>query len=231
MELSADLKARILSATRSQPSPTRGQVRLKEALWVAAGAGLAVAIFAAAGGVRVLPRPTSLIIVTGLGTAAIAALASWIIGTRGRSMLGRPRALVALTALVAPATLFAWKVGTSNLYPGMTDPWPTRPGLRCFLLSGAIGVLPLLAVLIARRRTVPVQPAMAGAGLGISAGLQAAVLVDLWCPVAYVPHLLVGHLFPIAALAGVGAWMGVRLLTIRASTSAVRHRGVGVGGM
>jgi hypothetical protein len=40
------------------------------------------------------------------------------------------------------------------------------------------------------------------------------VLVDLWCPVSYLPHLLLGHLLPIAVLAAVGALVGGRLLRL-----------------
>jgi hypothetical protein len=34
----------------------------------------------------------------------------------------------------------------------------------------------------------------------------------VWCPVAYAPHLLVGHFVPICLLALGGAWMGSRWL-------------------
>jgi hypothetical protein len=39
-----------------------------------------------------------------------------------------------------------------------------------------------------------------------------SVLIDLWCPVSYLPHLLVGHVLPIAVLAAAGAAIGRRLL-------------------
>jgi hypothetical protein len=41
------------------------------------------------------------------------------------------------------------------------------------------------------------------------------VLVDLWCPVAYVPHLLVGHVLPLVATTLTGAWLGGRLIALR----------------
>jgi hypothetical protein len=46
-------------------------------------------------------------------------------------------------------------------------------------------------------------------------GACATLLVDLWCPVAYVPHLLLGHTLPVALLSLIGAWLGHRFLTIR----------------
>jgi hypothetical protein len=39
-------------------------------------------------------------------------------------------------------------------------------------------------------------------------------LVDLWCPVGYVPHLLLGHVLPIAILSLAGALIGGRVLGI-----------------
>jgi hypothetical protein len=38
--------------------------------------------------------------------------------------------------------------------------------------------------------------------------------VDLWCPVAYVPHLVLGHLLPLFVLAGAGALLGQALLSL-----------------
>ena len=73
---------------------------------------------------------------------------------------------------------------------------------------------PLLSFL-AIRRSAPVQPALNGAGLGLAAGACAWVAVDLWCPVAYVPHLLLGHVLPLFVLAGAGALLGQALLSPR----------------
>jgi hypothetical protein len=42
------------------------------------------------------------------------------------------------------------------------------------------------------------------------------VLVDLWCPVAYVPHLLLGHVLPLVLTALVGTLLGGRYLAVRA---------------
>jgi len=49
---------------------------------------------------------------------------------------------------------------------------------------------------------------------GAGAGLGSALLIDLWCPVSYVPHLLIGHVLPIAVLASVGAAVGGRVLGV-----------------
>ena len=80
-----------------------------------------------------------------------------------------------------------------------------RIGLRCLRLSLAVAAAPFAALLAVRRGTDPLQPAVTGAVLGMASGAFAWVLVDLWCPVAYMPHLLLGHVLPIALLAIAGA--------------------------
>jgi hypothetical protein len=40
----------------------------------------------------------------------------------------------------------------------------------------------------------------------------AGTLVDLWCPIAFVPHVLLGHILPLVVVAMVGVWAGRRLL-------------------
>jgi hypothetical protein len=79
-------------------------------------------------------------------------------------------------------------------------------------MSVATGGILLGAALLAWRRVDPVTPRMTGAAFGAGAGLGSALLVDLWCPVFYVPHLLLGHVLPIAVLAAAGAALGVGVL-------------------
>jgi hypothetical protein len=70
----------------------------------------------------------------------------------------------------------------------------------------------LVALVVIRRRSDPVHPGIAGAVLGVTAGIAAGTLVDLWCPIAYLPHVLLGHILPLLVVAVVGAWAGRRLL-------------------
>jgi hypothetical protein len=120
-----------------------------------------------------------------------------------------------VAAAVASAIAFmVWRYGFSAAY-GLADPWPDRPGFRCLRLSILTGALPLFAALASWRHTDPITPAATGAAFGAGAGLGSAVLVDLWCPVSYVPHLLLGHVLPIVILAAAGALIGWRVLAIR----------------
>jgi hypothetical protein len=213
MSLSPEFKQRVLASVANVPAPTRAQV-LRTRVWLF-GCGIvgALAIFFLEGGVRVTTRPPSLIALTSLGTAVIVGVGMWILFTRGRSVLGRP-GLQLLAAAVGSAALFvAWRYRISSTY-GLVDNWPERPGFRCMALSIVTGALPLLGALLSWRRTVPVSPVATGAAFGAGAGLGSALLIDLWCPVSYMPHLLLGHLLPIAVLALLGGVLGSRILRI-----------------
>ena len=129
-------------------------------------------------------------------------------------MLGRPRRRLLYGGILIPVSLLAWKVMFSVAFGEAMVPWPERPGERCLLLSLLVAAGPLLSFL-AIRRSAPAQPILNGAIMGFAAGACAWVAADLWCPVAYVPHLLLGHLLPLFVLAGVGALLGQWLLSVR----------------
>src|SRR6185503_7132348 len=107
------------------------------------------------GGVRAAPRPHALVVETVLGSALLALLVAAAGLSRGRSMLGRPRAWLMALVLLTPLSLLAWRVLSSSRYPEMMRQWSARPGLRCFLLSCAMSVVPLLGVLWMRRGSMP----------------------------------------------------------------------------
>ena len=146
------------------------------------------------------------------GTALIAALTLFAVIGRGRSMAGRASTWLTTVALVSPLALFGWKIFWSVQYEGALDRWPTRVGFKCLGLSMVLGVFPLAAFLFIRRGTDPVHPGRAGMAIGIGLGLGVATLVDAWCPVAYVPHLLLGHILPLAALGAIGFFVGRKVL-------------------
>ena len=213
MSLSPDLKQRVLGSVAEIPAPTQAQVVKARAWLFACGIAGAVAIFFLEGGVRLTDRPPSLVALTSLGTGAIVGSGLWFLLTRGRSMLGRPVLGMMAVAVIPSVGFIAWRYGVSSLYEHV-GPWQGRPGFRCLALSVATGALPLLGALLSWRRAVPVSPVATGAAFGAGAGLGSALLVDLWCPVAYLPHLLLGHLLPIAVLALLGGALGSRLLRI-----------------
>jgi hypothetical protein len=212
LELPSHLKARILQQAAEKPAPTRSVEKRRAWILLLSSMAVAVAVFFLRGGVRVTNRPAALIVGTSLGTAVIAGVGTWMLLGRRRSMLGRSSVALCVMALVTPIALLFWKIVWSAQFPGGLDPWPGRIGFKCFWLSLLMGALPLVALLFARRRTDPTHPRIAGLAAGASVGLCVALFVDMWCPVAYVPHFLLGHILPIALLSLAGLWIGKALL-------------------
>lgn len=228
--MSEELKASVLAAAAADPSPTRAAVNRRNLLvsMLAAASGVgAFVIFALLtsegqlvrfGGEvashRHLERSVWLVVATAGGALGIAATAVWFALHRGRSMLGRPRSWLFLGIALIPFGLFAWKVICSLAFGDPMADWPARPGLKCFLFSLLVAAGPLLAFLAVRRST-PVHPALNGAAIGVASGACAWVALDLWCPVASVSHLLLGHVLPLCILAGTGALLGRALLSLR----------------
>lgn len=208
-----DLKRRVLATVQTEPAPTQRTVRQRGWLTFGICTAIALAVFAKAGGVRIYDRPGLLVVWTCVGWIVAASAAAAFGVARGRSMLGRSTASLVMLIIALPIVLLAWKIGvTAPFGPEMMAPWPGRPGLRCLGLSLAMAAPLLVAFVVIRRRSDPVHPAIAGAVLGITAGVAAGTLVDLWCPIAYLPHVLLGHILPLLVLALVGAWAGRRLL-------------------
>ena len=229
--MSVELKARVLAAVAAEGSPTRADIRRRNRLIgvVAAASAIgAFALFAAfmsegqllrLGGAIAphdrLERPMSLVVTTTGGALAVAAAAVWLALGRGRSMLGRSRGRLMLGIVLIPLGLLAWKVGSSLAFGAVMVPWLDRPGERCLSLSLLVAIGPLLSFL-AIRRSAPLHPALNGAVIGVAAGACAWVTADLWCPVAHLPHLLLGHVLPLLVLAAVGALLGCARLGLRA---------------
>ena len=167
------------------------------------------------GGPRPGPRPLALVAATALGAFAVAALAVYSALGQGRGMLGRARGWLIGVALAAPVAFLAWKLSWSGSFDHMTDAWAARPGYRCFLLTTLFALLPFAVLLFVRRGSDPTHPRSLGLALGVAAGMSAGALVDLWCPVGHLHHLLLGHILPMALLGLLGAWLGQRLLGVR----------------
>ena len=210
-----ELRSRILELARSEPSPTRDALRLQRTLAAVALIAVPVLGFFALGGIRGEPRPTSLMLDTAIGASVIAALATWFAFARGGSVLGRTRRGLIAVAVATPLVLLLWKCSVSACYPGMMTEWVERPGLKCLRLSCLLSVVPLLGAIWVLRRSDPVHPRALGMAIGAAVGGSTWVLVDLWCPVAYLPHLLVGHVLPVSLAIAVGALFGGRVLAPR----------------
>ena len=207
----AQLRAQVIEQARSEAAPTRAQLMARNAVLLAVCTLAPLAIFLGMGGVRAAPRPQALVLETALGSALLALLVASAGLSRGRSMLGRPRAFLVSVVLLTPLSLLAWRVLSSSQYPDMMQKWSARPGLRCFLLSCSMSAVPLLGVLWMRRGSMPANPRLTAAAFAAAVGAAVWVLVDLWCPVGYVPHLLLGHVLPMTLLMALSALFGSRL--------------------
>jgi hypothetical protein len=205
-----------LRMLQSKPAATVRQLRVRNVALFALAAGFVAELFYWWGGMRAAPRPGYLIVETAVGAACIAAVSTWALFGRRRSMLGRSAIFLGVAGLATPFALFVWKVLASSQQPGMMDLWETRPGFKCLRLSIVMGLFPLLAMALVRKNSDPNHPRLTGASLGVAAGACAWVFTDLWCPVAYVPHLLLGHVLPITVLALLGAALGHLLIGVRA---------------
>jgi hypothetical protein len=208
---SVDRRSRILASIGEIPAPTRRELLRRQAWLILTGVAGALTLFWVEGGLRATGRPPSLVAWTSLGTSCFAGAGMWFLFTRGRSGFRRGWAALGLATLASAAAFVLWRYALGSLYE-LASPWPTRAGYRCFAMSVATGGVLLFATLMAWRRVDPMTPRATGAAFGAGAGLGSALLIDLWCPVSYVPHLLIGHALPIAVLAAVGAALGGRIL-------------------
>jgi hypothetical protein len=194
-------------------------VRSRNAALVLAAILVSLAIFAACGGVRQVKRPTELVMETFGGALLVATAVAFVALHRGASMLGRAGVWLLGAAVVTPVVLLAWKIGISAGYPAMMLKDPERVGFRCLRLACTTSALPLAALIAVRRNSDPTHPRLTGAAIGTAVGAGSWLLVDLWCPVAYVPHLFLGHVLPLVLATVAGAVAGGRVIAIRA------HRG------
>lgn len=210
----ARLRAQVIESARQQPAPTRAERSMRHRIVIAVVLVVPLLMFFAWGGVRAAPRPDKLVLETALGSSILAIGAATVVLGRGRSMLGRPRSWLLSVVLFTPILLFAWRLLVSSRYPDTTLEWAERPGLRCLLLSVVLSLSPLLGFLWIRRGSDPVHPGLTAAALGATAGASAWVLVDLWCPVGHVAHLLLGHVAPLVLITLIGALAGSRILML-----------------
>lgn len=216
---SESLKQRVLEAARQRPVPPRTD-RLATTAALAAFAVVAMsailqwapALLGEAGGLAHSagrPAASGAWIVT--GTVALALLSTWLVLPSRRSMLSPPRGVLLGVAIGLPLLVGAWLVLWHATYD---DPF-TRFGWRCFALTSLTAPWPFLALAYASRRVEPRHPGTAGAALGAVAGAWAAVMVELWCPLAVQDHVLVGHVLPLVALVLAGSVAGSRMFRVR----------------
>lgn len=213
-----DLRARVLAVAASTPSPTRAVYKRRIVLVAAIGAVATASLFLAMGGMAPGTRPVEMIAFTvGFGLVAAAILTRLSSGQSG-SMLGRPKSqLVMGLVLTAPVlAVLALCATVAWPEPAAGDHVGGATHLACGGISVLQGALPLLALLVPKRGSDPVHPAITGAALGMTAGAWSVVMAYLRCPHAAALHCVVAHVVPTLVLTALGAILGWVLLRVRA---------------
>jgi hypothetical protein len=212
MMLPPSLKDRVLKAARQRPSPTRAARPLTGgAVAALAGMAMMVVLFLWGGPASTTGRPAQVGAWVVVGLAALAMLATWLALPSRRSMLPAPDSLLLAVAIGVPVVVAAWLLAWHATY---ADPY-TRFGYRCFALTLSAAPWPFAALLAVGPRLAPSRPWLVGAAVGAVSGAWAAVVVELWCPLADPGHVAVGHLLPLLVLVAVGALLGGRRLRLR----------------
>ena len=214
--LSPDLRARILAEAARAPAPTRREQETRLAMLAAGGVIATLGLFFATGGLWRGARPLELVAFTaGFGLSAAVVLTRVSGRVRG-SMFGRPRQVLLLGCVLGAPVLAIVALAAGALWPEhAAEPVPGGAHLGCSLLTMLQGALPLAALLVARRGSDPVHPALTGAALGMTAGAWTAMMAYLRCPHAAVLHCVVAHVSPTLVLTAAGALLGRVLLKIR----------------
>jgi hypothetical protein len=157
-------------------------------------------------------EPSHLLIVLVM-LAALTLAATWIAVARGSRGLGAGVALLVGAAALVTPVYAALSLGGST-HPGELgsalhlSPW----GLPCLYVATTVGLLVLASFTAALRRAAPVASRQRGAAIGAAAGAWAGLTVFVFCPAGEVPHLLVGHVLPIAAFTLLGLAVAPRAL-------------------
>ncbi|HET6410978.1 MAG TPA: NrsF family protein [Anaeromyxobacter sp.] len=213
------LKLRVLQAVAERPVPPRSGRLPSTVLLVVLSATVMFAViewvprlFGGVGGLaHAVGRPASIEVGLVMGIVVLALVSTWISSFLRRSMLSPPRGLLLCVAIGVPLCVGAWITLWHGSY---SDPF-VPGGLRCFELTLLTAPWPFVTLVYASRRFEPRHPGTVGAAFGAVAGAWAAVMVELWCPVAEPKHVLVGHVLPLLVLVVAGSAIGRRLLRLR----------------
>jgi hypothetical protein len=215
--MNPDLRARVLAAAKAEPSPPLGPPRLLGAVGFVV-AFLPIAFFDLRS-MALHGRPLGFVVLNVVGWALLAAAATWGTFGRGRSMLGRPQAWLLAVAVATPVALLA-------VVCAGYAPWPAAASIDgtplgdfiCFAAVVVLALGPLLAFMVARRRSDPIHPALTGGALGVAAGSWGSFALAIHCPVTSLRHILSAHVAPVALVALVGALVGAKLLALKGKT-------------
>jgi len=212
--LPPDVRAQVLGEALRKPSLDASATRRTNAVAVALGVATAMTMVGTLG-VSLGGRPLPFVIVSAVGWAAIAAVATLLGGLRGGSMLGRTRRTVLLVGIAAAPVVYAWVMSCTLGWPEVREPagkWQQH--VACLVATLLLSLGPVIALAFVRRGTDPVHPRATGAAIGAAAGAWGGVLIDMHCPLVHPLHVAVAHVMPIVLYAALGALLGARLFGV-----------------
>jgi hypothetical protein len=227
-DLGPNLKERILAAARQTPSGVRADARRDARSTFRGAVASLLAAFVALDGVsRSIARPSWLIATSVALWAVVATMAARGAWRYGGSFAAGSGMQLTTIAIGTPALLLAVSLALSRLSPVSASQMATSGGLPCLALTLAAAAYPLAGVIALRRATDPLHPVASGAALGAASGAAAGVMVDAWCPVTEITHVVSAHVLPVAALASIGALLGDRVLAMRIRASSIERSPLG----
>lgn len=211
-ELPPSLRDRILAQAKSEPVETRPKHVARSYGVVALGIALSLGMFFSMGGISVGDRSPKYL-------AAVFASGAVLLAVFGELALRRPSAAAPPTSRFVVSALgfpLGWAVATSALlfvWPlGGGEGHGPRHDAMCAALSVAMGIGPLVALVLVRRGTVFVASRWVGAALGAASLTWGSLLITLHCPCAEPMHLCLGHIVPAAIAGAVLGALGGRVL-------------------
>jgi hypothetical protein len=218
--LPSELRARILAAARAEPVAPRTAGLRRNLLLVAGALVLPVALSVMVHGPDAGGRPCGYVVALAAAWLLVSALATWGGVLRGSSMLGRPASWRLVVATLTPAALLVTAAVAAAMWPQtVVDDATARNHVICIVFTFLCALGPLTAFALMRRRSDPVAPRLTGAAIGAASGAWGALAIELHCGHASPEHILLGHLLPVAMLAGVGILVGHVFVSIRAKLS------------
>jgi hypothetical protein len=221
----ADLRARVLSAARSEPVAPRPAGAWHRTLTACVGVGAAFGVLLSIGGPGVYGRPATYTLVLAALWALVCAVGAWAGVSRGPSMLGRPATWRVLVVILAPLALILTAQLAGALWPPPFLLADTGKHLECIEFTTLMALGPLIAFMFLRRGSDPVAPRLTGAAIGTVSGAIGAVCIELRCSHATLFHVAAGHVLPVVMLAVLGALVAGRVVAVRAPAGAPRAGG------
>ncbi len=204
MSMPAELKAKLTAEIKRTPSPTRSQLRARTAIAVALALATTAILLARHGihpGTRepFFMAAVALILLSFAARTLFAAMGSLWTSPRGTQRL----IVMPLVVLAAVALAYA---------QGPAQPHTAHGDLTCSLMTLTVGCIVGVAMIVARRGTEPLRPAIQGLLLASSAAAVAAAAVFLACPLAETWHFAIGHLGGAMLVGAVLGAVGARVM-------------------